>query len=174
MNYHSENNTYDLFIDSLKTVFSQNEDKYGDIYQLVSTAIPRHYGSYVSKQDCIPLNIQGEKYKMFARLEMYPECPVARFNEDKNYEFYPYYKLVWQIPSHGNAELTVDYSLFEYLHQLTLGKLSITYENEKNIRFGNFVRHLASISDKSKWITIANSNGEDLIMRETFNRIQIK
>lgn len=174
LNYHSENNTYDLFIDSLKTVFSQNEDKYGDIYQLVSTAIPRHYGSYVSKQDCIPLNIQGEKYKMFARLEMYPECPVARFNEDKNYEFYPYYKLVWQIPSHGNAELTVDYSLFEYLHQLTLGKLSITYENEKNIRFGNFVRHLASISDKSKWITIANSNGEDLIMRETFNRIQIK
>lgn len=174
LNYHSESNTYDLFIDSLKTVFSQNEDKYGDIYQLVSTAIPRHYGSYVSKQDCIPLNIQGEKYQMFARLEMYPECPIARFNEDKNNEFYPYYKLVWQIPSHGNAELIVDYSLFEYLHQLTLGKLSITYENEKNIRFGNFVRHLASISDKSKWITIANSNGEDLIMRETFNRIQIK
>lgn len=140
LNYHSENNTYDLFIDSLKTVFSQNEDKYGDIYQLVSTAIPRHYGSYVSKQDCIPLNIQGEKYKMFARLEMYPECPVARFNEDKNYEFYPYYKLVWQIPSHGNAELTVDYSLFEYLHQLTLGKLSITYENEKKYSFWEFCK----------------------------------
>lgn len=48
------------------------------------------------------------------------------------------------------------------------------YENEKDIRFGNFVRKLASISEMSRVITVANSDGNDLTMRESFNRIQLQ
>lgn len=174
LSYHSESETYKSFIDSLKAVFSEDDSKYDDIYQIVSTAIPRHYGSYVAKQNNIPLNIQGGKYKMFASLQMDPNLPVYRYSADKPYEFYPNYKLIWEIPLQDNVELMIDYSLFSYLYDLFQGKLAIAYENEKNIRFGNFVRFLASISEKSKMITVANSEGNDLAIRESFNRIQIQ
>ena len=174
LEYHSESETYRLFIGSLKTVFSENEDKYSELYQFVSAAIPRHYGSYWAKQEHIPLNIQGGKYKMFAALQMIPALPVYRYNEEKPYEFYPSYKLIWEIPQHKNQELMIDYSLFSYIYELSKGKLAIAYENEKDIRFGNFVRKLASISEMSRVITVANSDGNDLTMRESFNRIQLQ
>lgn len=174
LSYHSESETYMSFIDSLKIVFSEDLNKYSELYQLVSTAIPRHYGSYVVQQDSIPLNIQGGKYKMFASLQMSPAMPEYRYNPDKPNEFYPNYKLIWEIPMHNNKDLVIDYSLYSYLYDLSQGKLAITYENEKDIRFGNFVRDLASISNKSKAILVSNSEGHDLTMRESFNRIQIQ
>lgn len=174
LSYHSESETYISFIDSLKIVFSEDINKYGELYQLVSMAIPRHYGSYVVQQDSIPLNIQGGKYKMFATLQISPAMPVCRYNPAKPNEFYPNYKLIWEIPMHNNKDLVIDYSLYSYLYDLSQGKLAITYENEKNIRFGNFVRELASISNKSKAILVSNSEGHDLTMRESFNRIQIQ
>lgn len=174
LNYHSESETYKSFVDSLKTVFSEDISRYGELYQLVSTAIPRHYGSYVAQQDSIPLNIQGGKYKMFANLQMNPAVPIYRYNPDRPNEFYPNYRLIWEIPLHGNKDLVIDYSLYSYLYDLSQGKLAIAYENEKNIRFGNFVRYLASISNKSKAVLVSNSEGHDLTMRESFNRIQIQ
>ncbi len=174
LNYHSESETYKSFVDSLKTVFSEDISRYGELYQLVSTAIPRHYGSYVAQQDSIPLNIQGGKYKMFANLQMSPAVPIYRYNPDRPNEFYPNYRLIWEIPLHGNKDLVIDYSLYSYLYDLSQGKLAIAYENEKNIRFGNFVRYLASISNKSKAVLVSNSEGHDLTMRESFNRIQIQ
>ena len=174
LSYHSESETYISFIDSLKIVFSEDINKYGELYQLVSMAIPRHYGSYVVQQDSIPLNIQGGKYKMFATLQISPAMPVCRYNPAKPNEFYPNYQLIWEIPMHNNKDLVIDYSLYSYLYDLSQGKLAITYENEKNIRFGNFVRELASISNKSKAILVSNSEGHDLTMRESFNRIQIQ
>lgn len=174
LNYHSESETYKSFVDSLKTVFSEDISRYGELYQLVSTAIPRHYGSYVAQQDSIPLNIQGGKYKMFANLQMSPADPIYRYNPDRPNEFYPNYRLIWEIPLHGNKDLVIDYSLYSYLYDLSQGKLAIAYENEKNIRFGNFVRYLASISNKSKAVLVSNSEGHDLTMRESFNRIQIQ
>lgn len=174
LNYHSESETYKSFVDSLKTVFSEDISRYGELYQLVSTAIPRHYGSYVAQQDSIPLNIQGGKYKMFANLQMSPAEPIYRYNPDRPNEFYPNYRLIWEIPLHGNKDLVIDYSLYSYLYDLSQGKLAIAYENEKNIRFGNFVRYLASISNKSKAVLVSNSEGHDLTMRESFNRIQIQ
>ena len=174
LSYHSESETYKSFIESLKIVFSEDINKYGELYQLVSMAIPRHYGSYVVQQDSIPLNIQGGKYKMFATLQISPAMPVCRYNPAKPNEFYPNYHLIWEIPLHNNKDLVIDYSLYSYLYDLSQGKLAITYENEKNIRFGNFVRELASISNKSKAILVSNSEGHDLTMRESFNRIQIQ
>lgn len=174
LDYHSESIAYHKYIDSLRTVFSENVDKYDELYQLVSTAIPRHYGSYLAKQNNIPLNIQGGRYKMYADLSMIPSYPTYRFNRNKPYEFVPSYNLRWEIPMCGNVVLLVDYSLFEYLVDLSNGKLAITYENEKDMRFGNFVRHLASLSDQSKLITVANSDGNDVTIRKTFNRIHIQ
>lgn len=174
LSYHSESETYKSFIDSLKIVFSEDINKYGELYQLVSMAIPRHYGSYVVQQDSIPLNIQGGKYKMFATLQISPAMPVRRYNPAKPNEFYPNYQLIWEIPMHNNKGLVIDYSLYSYMYDLSQGKLAITYENEKNIRFGNFVRELASISNKSKAILVSNSEGHDLTIRESFNRIQIQ
>lgn len=174
LNYHSESETYKSFVDSLETVFSEDISRYGELYKLVSTAIPRHYGSYVAQQDSIPLNIQGGKYKMFANLQMSPAVPIYRYNPDRPNEFYPNYRLIWEIPLHGNKDLVIDYSLYSYLYDLSQGKLAIAYENEKNIRFGNFVRNLASISNKSKAVLVSNSEGHDLTMRESFNRIQIQ
>lgn len=174
LSYHSESETYTSFVDSLKIVFSEDLNKYNELYQLVSTAIPRHYGSYVVQQDSIPLNIQGGKYKMFSSLQMSPAMPVCRYNPAKPNEFYPNYKLIWEIPMHNNKDLVIDYPLYSYLYDLSQGKLAITYENEKNIRFGNFVRELASVSNKSKAILVSNSEGQDLTMRENFNRIQIQ
>ncbi|MBD5505545.1 MAG: DNA phosphorothioation-dependent restriction protein DptF [Lachnospiraceae bacterium] len=174
LSYHSESETYKYFIDSLKTVFSEDINKYDELYQLVSTAIPRHYGSYMPQQDSIPLNIQGGKYKMFASLQMNPATPIYRYHSDKPNEFYPNYKLIWEIPLHENKDLVIDYSLYSYLYDLSQGKLAIAYENDKNMRFGNFVRYLASISEKTKMITVSNSEGHDITMRESFNRILIQ
>lgn len=173
--YHSECSTYTSFVDILKGVFTGDQGKMMDAYSLVTETIPRHNGSYFSKPNSVPLNIQGGKYKLFASLIMKPEIPRCLFSKEKPWEFYPRFILNWTIKNgQDTVSLQMDYSLFSYLYELREGKLAVTYENEKNIVFSRFLRELAAKSDCSDSLTIARVDAPDMTLSQIFNSVQLQ
>lgn len=173
--YHSECSTYTSFVDILKGVFTGDQGKMMDAYSLVTETIPRHNGSYFSKPNSVPLNIQGGKYKLFASLIMKPEIPRCLFSKEKPWEFYPRFILNWTIKNgQDTVSLQMDYALFSYLYELREGKLAITYENEKNIVFSRFLRELAAKSDCSDSLTIARVDAPDMTLSQIFNSVQLQ
>lgn len=175
LNYHSESKIYLSFIDVLKGIFGGNSNKMMEAYSLVTDTIPRHNGSYYSKPNSIPLNIQGGKYKLFANLVMKPQKPYYSFSSEKPSEFYPRFVLNWSLQNgQGTVSLPMDYSLYSYLHELKEGKLAVTYENEKNIEFSHFLRELASKSDCSDSLTIVKVGATDMTLSQIFNSVQLQ
>lgn len=174
LDYHSECATYINFVDILSGVFHGDTDKMMDAYNLVTETIPRHNGSYYKKADIIPLNIQGGKYKLFAHLQMDPIEPQYFFSADRPWEFYPRFKLQWEVQGKGNVSLMMDYALYSYLYDLSKGKLAVSYENEKNIEFSHFLRKLADISDCSKSLTVVKADSEDMTLRQSLTSVQLQ
>ena len=173
--YHSECSTYTSFVDILKGVFTGDQGKMMDAYSLVTETIPRHNGSYFSKPNSVPLNIQGGKYKLFASLIMKPEIPRCLFSKEKPWEFYPRFILNWTIKNgQDTVSLQMDYALFSYLYEWREGKLAVTYENEKNIVFSRFLRELAAKSDCSDSLTIARVDAPDMTLSQIFNSVQLQ
>ena len=63
---------------------------------------------------------------------MEPLEPNYSFFVEKPWEFYPRFKLRWDIPNKEEVGLMMDYSLYSYLYDLRNGKLAVTItENEK-------------------------------------------
>lgn len=175
LKYHSECDTYVSFLDVLTGVFSGDNTQLMSAYDLVTKGISRHNGLFSLRQDLIPLNIQGGKYKLFARLSMEPDQPQYNFSSEKPWEFYPEFKLIWQLQNTTETvDLVIDYSLYSYLYDLAKGKLAITYENEKNIRFSNFIQTLADLSDCTKNLTVVKLDSPDMVLRQTLNNVQLR
>ena len=172
--YHSESATYNSFLKTLKGVFSNDFDEMQEVYNLVSETISRHNGSYSQKANIVPLHIQGGRYKLFAQLQMEPLEPNYSFFVEKPWEFYPRFKLRWDIPNKEEVGLMMDYSLYSYLYDLRNGKLAVTYENEKNIEFSHFLRKLASLSDCAKKMTVVKVGSEDLTLQKTMISVQLQ
>ena len=172
--YHSESATYNSFLKTLKGVFSNDFDEIQEVYNLVSETISRHNGSYSQKANVVPLHIQGGRYKLFAQLQMEPLEPNYSFFVEKPWEFYPRFKLRWDIPNKEEVGLMMDYSLYSYLYDLRNGKLAVTYENEKNIEFSHFLRKLASLSDCAKKMTVVKVGSEDLTLQKTMISVQLQ
>ena len=144
------------------------------IYDVVSKAIPRHYGSYFSKSNMIPLNIQGGKYRMFASLQLKPEPIVSYYSKESPSEFLLRFDMKWKFPD-GNITLRMDYQLYSYLFDLNKGKQALSYENEKDLSFSRFVRQLIEKCDSSDEITIIKSDPAVLKLTETaFGNIQLQ
>lgn len=174
LKYHSEDPIYISFLSLLRGIFNQNKQKMQEIYDMVHKAIPRHYGSYYSKNDMIPLNIQGGRYRMFATLSLKPELINVMYSEEKPYEFYLRFDMKWTFPD-GNVNLRMDYQLYSYLYDLNQGKLAMSYENEKDLSFSRFIRQLIDKCDCSNEITIIKSDSSILKLTEsTFGNIQLQ
>lgn len=166
LSYHSEDMTYIEFLSLLRGVFNDDINWKKKIFSMVSRNIPRHYGSYYSKTDMIPLNIQGGRYRMFAHLKLKPKEIKKNFDKKHPSKFLLRFDLEWDI--HGKTEtLRVDYQLFSYLHALNDGRLALTYENEKDLAFSRFVRSLAEQCDCSEEITIVQSDSKEMKLVDT-------
>jgi hypothetical protein len=68
----------------------------------------------------------------------------------------------------------MDYQLYAYLRDLSRGKLALSYENEKNLTFSDFVGALARMCDCSKELSIVRNDGKEMVLKEIFRSIQLQ
>lgn len=171
LDYHSESIVYITFLHQLKGFYSQDPDTFQEISDLVRYAIPRHYGSYYDKDGFIPLNIQGSKYKLFAKLDLDNPDFNPEFDPQKPYVFDPAITMVWNFKK--PVLLRISYSLFEHLIALKQGKLSTTYEGEQNLDFSNFIRTISKFSDAEKEVKIIDSDNNVHTFAFKWNKLQL-
>lgn len=174
LSYHTESNIYKSYLELLKGIFNKDGKAMQRLYDMVATAIPRHYGSYYTKPNMIPLNIQGGKYRLFGNLQLKP-CPIATiYSKEKPNEFLLRFDLKWQFPD-DEVDLRMDYQMYSYIYELNRGKLALSYENEKDLAFSRFIRRLVEKCNCEQDITIVTSNAKEIKLTESsFGNIQLQ
>ena len=174
LEYHSENEVYKSYLRVLKGLFNNNLHVMQDIYDMVSKAIPRHYGSYYGKSNMIPLNIQGGRYRLFGTLQLKPELVKSYHSPKYLNEFLLRFDMSWKFPD-KNVSLRMDFQLYSYLYELNRGKLALSYENEKDLTFSRFVRQLIEKCNCEQDITVVTSDTQELELSESsFGNIQLQ
>lgn len=174
LSYHTESDVYKSYLAMLKGIFNKDIHKMQEIYDVVSKAIPRHYGSYYEKSNMVPLNIQGGQYRLFGSLQLKPE-PVKSYHSElyKN-EFLLRFDMSWKFPD-GSVLLRMDFQLYSYLYELNRGKLALSYENEKNLIFSRFVRRLVGKCNCEQEITVVRADTGILeLSQSSFGNIQLQ
>lgn len=174
LSYHSESAVYTSFLSILRGVYMSDVYKMQEIYDMVGKAIPRHYGSYYSKPNMIPLNIQGGQYRLFASQPLKPEPIKSYFNKNNPTQFYMRFDLSWKFPNE-NVPLRMDYPLYSYLYELNKGKLALSYENEKDLTFSRFIRQLIRNCNCAQDLTVVRYDTTEKELSESaFGNIQFQ
>lgn len=172
LEYHSESDVYCQFLKNLSLFnsFDSRDDVILELEEKVDMCIPRHYGAYTQVSDLIPLNIQGSKYRLFARIDKsMSSVDVPYVGESKN-EFLLYIPMKWEVK--GNpVDLKMDYQLYEYICSLEKGKLPITYESELNMEFSRFIRELIKYSSGDKEVVIISSDEKTVTLKSKLNNV---
>lgn len=174
LSYHTESEVYKSYLALLKGIFNKDVHKMQEIYDIVAKAIPRHYFSYYEKNNMVPLNIQGSRYRLFGSLQLKPE-PVKSYHSvlHKN-EFLLSFDMSWKFPDKP-VPLKMEFQLYSYLNELNRGKLALSYENEKDLTFSRFVRRLVEKCNCEQEITVVRSDTGVLELRESsFGNIQLQ
>lgn len=170
LNYGSESEEYKKYLKFL-SFYNQEETRFdviNEMEELVNICIPRHYGAYIEVGELVPLNIQGSKYRLFARIDKEMlEVDVPYVGENRN-EFLLYIPLEWEVKG-KIVSLKMDYQLFEYLCSLEKGKLAITYESELNIEFSRFIRELIKNSSSDKEVIIMSTDNKQMALKSKIN-----
>ena len=174
LSYHTESYTYKSYLELLKGIFNKDVKAMQGVYDMVATAIPRHYGSYYTKPNMIPLNIQGGKYRLFGNIQLKP-CPIDTiYSQEKPNEFLLRFDLKWKF-SDEDVDLRMDYQLYSYIYELNRGKLALSYENEKDLAFSRFIRRLVEKCNCEQDITIVTSDAKEIKLTESsFGNIQLQ
>ena len=170
LKYDSESPEYKRYLAFLST-YNDPDTRYdvvNELEELVNLCIPRHYGAYIDAGELIPLNIQGSKYRLFARIEKEMVNVDAPFIGENRNEFLLYIPLEWELKE-THIQLKMDYQLFEYLCSLEKGKLAITYESELNIEFSRFIRELIKNSTSDKEVIIISTDNKQLSLKSKIN-----
>ncbi len=160
MHYHSESAAYKEFLKLYCECINNDTTAYLQAYSLVNQSIIRHYGSYYEKDNLVPLNIQGSKFRLFAHVHINMEKPDVPYRGEN--VFYPYLLLKWTV--HGKNEtitLRLDYDLYGYLKDLGNGMLNVNYENDTNMEFNHFIGQLIDCSDKEKEVVILDDENKE-------------
>ncbi len=157
--YHSECNIYKDFIKLLPKVLLNDKEQLLHLYEIIGRVIPRHFGSFYEKNNIVPMNIQGSKYKLFSYLNLKPKLVESHFDINHPSNFPLYVTLHWQIDT-KIVSLKVDYQLYSYLFDLDSGRLVTLFDNEKNIAFNTFVNNLSEYSNYEE-MTIVKFNGTE-------------
>lgn len=174
LSYHTESEVYKSYLVLLKGVFNKDVHKMQEIYNVVSKAIPRHYGSFYEKSNMVPLNIQGGRYRLFGSLQLKPEPVKSYHSESYKNEFLLRFDMEWKFPDES-VRLRMDYQLYSYLNELNRGKLALSYENEKDLTFSRFVRRLVEKCNCEQEITVVRSDTGILELSESsFGNIQLQ
>lgn len=174
LSYHTESEVYKSYLALLKGVFNKDVHKMQEIYNVVSKAIPRHYGSFYEKSNMVPLNIQGGRYRLFGSLQLKPEPVKSYHSESYKNEFLLRFDMEWKFPDEP-VRLRMDYQLYSYLNELNRGKLALSYENEKDLTFSRFVRRLVEKCNCEQEITVVRSDTGVLELSESsFGNIQLQ
>lgn len=174
LSYHTESEVYKSYLSILRGMFNKDGHKMQEIYDVVSKAIPRHYGSYYAKTNMIPLNIQGGRYRLFGNLQLKPEMVKSYHSHAYKNEFLLRFDMSWKFPD-TPVPLRMDYQLYSYLYELNRGKLALSYENEKDLTFGRFVRQLVEKCNCEQDITVVRSDmGEIVLSESAFGNIQLQ
>jgi DNA phosphorothioation-dependent restriction protein DptF len=172
LNYHSESHIYISYLALLRGVFKEDPIKQQEIYSMVSKGITRHYGSYYSKSNMIPLNIQGGEYRMYAYLKLMPQRIKPLYHGPSQFQLR--FDLTWNFTDE-DIKLRMDYRLYSYLYDLDQGKLALSYENEKDLTFSQFVRQLINKCDARQELTIVKSDTSEMHLSETpFGNLQLQ
>ena len=173
LSYHTESKVYSSYIDILKGIYNKDVHKMQDIYSIVAKAIPRHYGSYYAKNNMIPLNIQGGRYRLFGNLQLNPEMIKPYYSETEHNEFLLRFDMSWKFPG-APVTLRMDYQLYSYLYELNRGKLALSYENEKDLTFSRFVRQLVEKCNCEQEITVVRADLPEIELTESsFGNIEL-
>ena len=152
--YHSESETYKRFITYLVGYYRHDlVNSVLPLYELVNTAIPRHYGSYDSATDMVPLNIQGSRFRLYASVAKEEDYVHAEYNEENPNSFNLFMVMNW-VSNGVKVTLKLDYQQFEYLSSLNEGRLSLNYEGDRSHDFSRFIHELVKNSDAKKKVTI--------------------
>ncbi|MCQ2163594.1 MAG: DNA phosphorothioation-dependent restriction protein DptF [Bacteroidales bacterium] len=168
--YHSESQTYILFLSNLRGFYKNDTATILKLYDLVDCAIPRHHGSYYDKQDLVPLNIQGSQYKLFATVSKEVNFKSSHFDVDHKNQFSTCIALDWIVKDEP-LHLDIDYQLFEYLTTLSHGRLSLNFEGDKNHVFSRFIRALIKNSSSNKRVTILTENNEERVLSQVMGNL---
>ena len=170
LKYDSESQEYKRYLSYLSAYNdpSTRFDVVNELEEMVNLCIPRHYGAYLETGELVPLNIQGSKYRMFARIDKEMVNVDAPYLGESRNEFLLYILLEWEL-KYSRLSLKMDYQLFEYLCFLEKGKLAITYESELNIEFSRFIRELVKNSSSDKEVIIISSDNKQLSLRSKIN-----
>lgn len=171
LKYESESDDYKKFLQylSLYNNPAKRCDVINEFEEFVNLCIPRHYGAYLETGELIPLNIQGSKYRLFAKVEKeMVEDVDAPYVSSHGNEFLLYIPLKWNI-NNESIPLKMDYQLFEYLCSLKNGKLSVSYESELNVEFSRFIRDLIKLSGSDKEVIIISSDYKQMTLKSKLN-----
>lgn len=173
LNYHTESNVYASYLEILKGIYNKDFQKMQDIYNIVSKAIPRHSGSYYGKANMVPLNIQGGRYRLFGKMQLKPEPIKPYYSETEHNKFLLRFDMEWKILD-SYVTLRMDYQLYSYLYELNRGKLALSYENDKNLTFGRFIRQLVEKCNCEQEITVITADRQEMILSESsFGNIEL-
>ena len=170
LEYDSESQDYKDFLSYLSR-YNDPDTRYdvvNELEEMINICIPRHYGAYLEAGEMIPLNIQGSKYRLFARIEKEMTNVYAPYLGENRNEFLLYIPLEWVVKD-TRIPLKMDYQLFEYISSLEKGKLAITYESELNIEFSRYIRELIKNSASDKEVIIISSDNKQLSLKSRIN-----
>lgn len=171
--YHSESVEYKMYLKVLSGVFLKDANTMSRLYDIVTSAMPRHYGSYYREEGLVPLNLQGSSYHFFCSLKMDPCDIQSSFSEETPNHFPLFILLRWQI-NDKMVELRMDYKLYRYLLDLNDGKLALNYENERNVIFSKFLRQLSQLCDCSKRLVIVGPDSQKISFKEQFGKLSLQ
>lgn len=170
LEYNSESSDYKKYL-SLLSRYNDPDTRYdvlNELEEIINICIPRHYGAYLEAGEMVPLNIQGTKYRLFARIEKEMVNVDAPYLGDNHNEFLLYIPLEWEVKN-TRIPLKMDYRLFEYISSLEKGKLAMTYESELNIEFSRYIRELINNSACDKEVIIISSDYKQLSLKSKIN-----
>ena len=171
--YHTESEVYTSYLETLKGIYKKDVHKMQEIYSVVTKAIPRHYGSYYTKANMVPLNIQGGRYRLFGNLQLKPNKIKPCYSETDHNEFILRFDMSWDFPD-SPVTLRMDYQLYSYLYELNRGKLALSYENEKDLTFSRFVRQLVEKCKCEQEITVVRTDLPEIKLTESaFGNIEL-
>ena len=169
--YHSDSEYYLSFIRLFSKAIIKDETALYLLYEMVSKAIPRHYGLFTSKENCIPLSIQGGRFKLLSELQLNPSMVESDFDPNHPSRFNLYITLEWELLSQ-RYNLKMDYQVFSYISELNDGRLVSSFNNDGCLPFSSFIREVSN-SIGHRDILIVGDNSQETKIKSVFGKVRI-
>lgn len=170
--YHSESIEYQNFLSILCRYYENDIDRLYPLYEMIRLCIPHYHGSYTNHSNIVPLNLQGRKYKIFVSCEKLKEdfekldVPFSSENRDEFViELETHWKMNTPVPP-----LKLDFQLYEYICDISNGRLTLSSERDHNLAFSQFITNLIDQTDYQEKLLIITSDNKQLTLCKTFGK----